>query len=98
MRSVASRSWGPSRVSVPLSFPDGYQVTAEVITFHGLADGAEHVALVLGDPATAATSLVRLHSECLTADGGCGGAGGHGLSLDVTWFKFERSTHDRMEF
>ncbi|WP_030663047.1 GTP cyclohydrolase II [Streptomyces cellulosae] len=57
-----------TRVRVPLKFSDGYQVTAEVITFHGLADGAEHVALVLGDPAAAATPLVRLHSECLTGD------------------------------
>ncbi|WP_405622063.1 GTP cyclohydrolase II [Streptomyces sp. NBC_00076] len=57
-----------TRVRVPLNFSDGYQVTAEVITFHGLADGAEHVALVLGDPAAAATPLVRLHSECLTGD------------------------------
>ncbi len=32
------------------------------------ASGAEHVALVLGDPAAAASSLVRLHSECLTGD------------------------------
>jgi GTP cyclohydrolase II len=57
-----------TRVQIPLSFPDGYQVTAEVITFHGLADGAEHVALVLGDPAAAVAPLVRLHSECLTGD------------------------------
>ncbi|GAA4906158.1 bifunctional 3,4-dihydroxy-2-butanone-4-phosphate synthase/GTP cyclohydrolase II [Streptomonospora salina] len=32
------------------------------------ADGAEHVALVLGDPAQAPHPLVRLHSECLTGD------------------------------
>ncbi|MGW1787249.1 GTP cyclohydrolase II RibA, partial [Streptomyces sp. NPDC002143] len=57
-----------TRVRVPLSFSDGYQVTAEVVTFNGLADGAEHVALVLGDAAGAATPLVRLHSECLTGD------------------------------
>ncbi|MFI1709691.1 GTP cyclohydrolase II [Streptomyces griseoruber] len=57
-----------TRVRIPLSFADGYQVTAEVVTFNGLADGAEHVALVLGDPATAAAPLVRLHSECLTGD------------------------------
>ncbi|MFF3334901.1 GTP cyclohydrolase II [Streptomyces sp. NPDC002888] len=57
-----------TRVRIPLSFPDGYQVTAEVITFNGLADGAEHIALVLGDPAAATTPLVRLHSECLTGD------------------------------
>lgn len=33
-----------------------------------LADGKEHVALVLGDPAGEPAPLVRLHSECLTGD------------------------------
>jgi len=55
-----------TRVRVPLRFADGYATTAEVVTFHGLVDGAEHLALVLGDPA--GTPLVRLHSECLTGD------------------------------
>ncbi|MGW4695855.1 GTP cyclohydrolase II [Kitasatospora cineracea] len=55
-----------SRVRVPLAFADGYRVEADVHTFHGLADGAEHLALALGDPT--ATPLVRLHSECLTGD------------------------------
>jgi GTP cyclohydrolase II len=57
-----------TRVRIPLRFADGYQVTTEAITFHGLTDGAEHVALVLGDPAATRTPLVRLHSECLTGD------------------------------
>jgi GTP cyclohydrolase II len=57
-----------SRVRVPLRFHDGYGVDAELVTFHGLADGQEHVAVVLGDPAPGATPLVRLHSECLTGD------------------------------
>ena len=56
-----------TRVHIPLSFADGYSVTAEVVTFHGLVDGAEHIALVLGDRA-GGTPLVRLHSECLTGD------------------------------
>jgi len=56
-----------TKVRVPLRFADGYSVTADVVTFDGLADGAEHLALVLGDP-TAGTPLVRLHSECLTGD------------------------------
>ncbi|GGX91483.1 GTP cyclohydrolase II [Streptomyces fructofermentans] len=55
-----------SRVGVPLRFHDGYGVDAELVTFHGLADGREHVAIVLGEPT--ATPLVRLHSECLTGD------------------------------
>ncbi|MER6093732.1 GTP cyclohydrolase II [Streptomyces bluensis] len=57
-----------SRVRVPLRFHDGYGVDAELVTFHGLADGQEHVAVVLGEPAPGAVPLVRLHSECLTGD------------------------------
>lgn len=57
-----------TRVRIPLRFSDGFQVMAEVVTFHGLVDGAEHVALVLGDPSATQAPLVRLHSECLTGD------------------------------
>ncbi|MGW6731910.1 GTP cyclohydrolase II [Streptomyces sp. NPDC055013] len=57
-----------ARVRVPLRFQDGYGVDAELVTFHGLSDGLEHVAVVLGDPAPGTTPLVRLHSECLTGD------------------------------
>ncbi|MFG2384492.1 GTP cyclohydrolase II [Streptomyces avermitilis] len=55
-----------TRVTVPLRFGDGYTVTGELVTFHGLADGQEHVAVVLGEPGP--NPLVRLHSECLTGD------------------------------
>ncbi len=64
-----------TRLTVPLRFADGYVTTARVLTFDGLADGGEHLALGLGDRATAraadpaaAPPLVRLHSECLTGD------------------------------
>ncbi|MET8704124.1 MULTISPECIES: GTP cyclohydrolase II [unclassified Kitasatospora] len=57
-----------ARVRIPLAFPDGYRTEAEVFTFHGLADGAEHLALALGTVPEGATPLVRLHSECLTGD------------------------------
>ena len=57
-----------TRVRVPLRFGDGYSVDAELVTFRGLADGLEHLAIVLGDPDRAAVPLVRLHSECLTGD------------------------------
>ncbi|WP_211882185.1 GTP cyclohydrolase II RibA [Pseudarthrobacter albicanus] len=65
-----------SQVTVPLRFPDGFTATAEVLTFHGLADGKEHLLLALGEweqallnPAPAGPGpLVRLHSECLTGD------------------------------
>lgn len=55
-----------ARVRIPLRFADGYAAEAEAVTFHGLADGQEHLALKLGDPAE--VPLVRLHSECLTGD------------------------------
>ncbi|KUN24477.1 GTP cyclohydrolase [Streptomyces antibioticus] len=55
-----------SRVRVPLRFGDGYRVDSELVTFHGLVDGQEHLAVVLGEPGP--DPLVRLHSECLTGD------------------------------
>ncbi|MFJ2188367.1 GTP cyclohydrolase II [Kitasatospora sp. NPDC087861] len=57
-----------SRVRIPLTFPDGYRAEAEAFTFHGLADGAEHLALAFGEVPEGGTPLVRLHSECLTGD------------------------------
>ena len=56
-----------TRVRIPLRFADGFSVTADAVTFHGLVDGLEHVAMVFGDP-TEGTPLVRMHSECLTGD------------------------------
>ncbi|WP_163511540.1 GTP cyclohydrolase II [Fodinicola acaciae] len=55
-----------AKVRIPLRFADGYAVEAEAVTFHGLTDGLEHLALRLGEPAE--VPLVRLHSECLTGD------------------------------
>ncbi|WP_045732696.1 GTP cyclohydrolase II RibA [Pseudarthrobacter chlorophenolicus] len=60
-----------SRVTVPLRFPDGYSTTAEILTFHGLADGKEHLLLALGPWEQALLGgepMVRLHSECMTGD------------------------------
>ena len=59
-----------TRVTVPLRFADGFATTARVLTFDGLVDGREHLALGLGDweNAVRATPLVRPHSECLTGD------------------------------
>lgn len=57
-----------TRVRIPLSFSDGFSTTAETVTFHGLADMREHVALILGNWTPDRTPLVRLHSECLTGD------------------------------
>lgn len=55
-----------TQVRIPLRFGDGFAVTAEVVTFDGLVDGAEHVALIFGGAAD--VPLVRMHSECLTGD------------------------------
>jgi len=57
-----------TRVTIPLTFGDGFSVTAEAVTFHGLVDGGEHVALLLGERTRGTTLLVRMHSECLTGD------------------------------
>ncbi|SEQ45435.1 GTP cyclohydrolase II [Arthrobacter sp. OV608] len=61
---------------MPLRFDDGFTVPADVMTFHGLADGKEHLLLALGEWEQALLQqgpgrpapLVRLHSECLTGD------------------------------
>ena len=65
-----------TEVIVPLRFADGFDTVARVLTFDGLVDGREHLALGLGDRVTSpdlpggplARPLVRLHSECLTGD------------------------------
>lgn len=46
--------------------PSGVQ--ADFMTFYGLSDGKEHVALGFGDWKEQEAPLVRLHSECLTGD------------------------------
>jgi GTP cyclohydrolase II len=64
----APRATIRAEVPLPLRFIDGYAATARAITFDGLVDGREHVALALGDHAGARPPLVRPHSECLTGD------------------------------
>ena len=54
-----------ARVTLPLRLGE-VETVAEVVTFDGLADGLEHLAIVLGTPGE--VPLVRLHSECLTGD------------------------------
>ncbi len=44
------------------------KLKAQFITFHGLCDSLEHVALGLGPWETSQIPLVRLHSECFTGD------------------------------
>jgi GTP cyclohydrolase II len=54
-----------ARVTLPVRLGE-LETVAEVVTFDGLADGLEHLAIRLGDPGP--VPLVRLHSECLTGD------------------------------
>ena len=62
-----------TEVLLPMAFADGFQTTARAITFDGLVDGLEHLALGFGDLASIGSHapepmLTRLHSECLTGD------------------------------
>jgi GTP cyclohydrolase II len=60
-----------AEVPAPLRFADGYAARARLMTFDGLVDGREHLALAFGDRADRPSQdppLVRLHSECLTGD------------------------------
>ncbi len=52
-----------SRAKLPTRLAD----KAEIVAFRSEGDAAEHVALVIGEPA-GQPPLVRLHSECLTGD------------------------------
>jgi GTP cyclohydrolase II len=54
-----------ARVPLPVRLGD-VETVAEVVTFDGLVDDLEHLAIVLGSPSD--VPLVRLHSECLTGD------------------------------
>jgi GTP cyclohydrolase II len=69
-------SGAPSvRVRLPVALSGSPTSAARLISFDGLADAGEHLAVGLGDragaePARASDDppLVRLHSECLTGD------------------------------
>jgi len=60
----------PSRVTmrarVPVRLESG--VTVDFVSFHGLADGKEHLAIIFPGAKDIPAPLVRIHSECLTGD------------------------------
>lgn len=56
-----------SHVRMPIEVGD-VVANAEVWTFNGLSDGAEHLAIGLGNYRGSVSPLVRPHSECLTGD------------------------------
>lgn len=53
---------------VPLDAGGGAVVTARVVAFRPSDGAAEHLAIVVGEPAPDAPVLVRLHSQCVTGD------------------------------
>jgi GTP cyclohydrolase II len=55
------------RIASRAKLPTRFAERAEIVAFRSEEDAAEHVALVIGEPA-GAPPLVRLHSECLTGD------------------------------
>lgn len=57
-----------SRVRLPMRLADGFATESEVVSFDGLADDREHVALLFGGAPAGPAPMVRLHSECLTGD------------------------------
>lgn len=62
-----------TQVRVPLRLADGFETPSRIVSFDGLADGREHLAVALGawcdgDPAGIGEPLIRPHSECLTGD------------------------------
>ncbi len=57
------------RARVQLNVGKHSDIPAEIVSFAGLKDGQEHVALVFNKADTAQdVPLIRMHSECLTGD------------------------------
>lgn len=54
-----------AEVTIPLG---DEAVPARFVSFEGLCDGKEHIAILFGDPEKQDAPLVRIHSECLTGD------------------------------
>ncbi|GAB7004359.1 GTP cyclohydrolase II [Nocardioides sp. AN3] len=59
-----------NEVRLPVTLPDGRVAAGRLVSFDGLEDGREHVALRFESITASedAVPLVRLHSECLTGD------------------------------
>jgi GTP cyclohydrolase II len=64
----AGRARVRARVRVPLRAAEGDCPAVTMVSFDGLRDGREHLAVVFGEPDCQPVPLVRVHSECLTGD------------------------------
>ena len=56
------------RARVKLNVGQHSQIPAEIVSFYGLQDGEEHVALIFNQADKDEVPLIRMHSECLTGD------------------------------
>ena len=57
------------RASVTVPVPNiDKPVNTRFISFNGLSDDKEHIAIIYGEPEKQQSPLVRIHSECLTGD------------------------------
>ena len=57
-----------NRVTVPIRVGDTTCLDIDIVTFAGLPDFGEHIAMVAGNALWERSPLVRVHSECLTGD------------------------------
>ena len=55
------------RANVPVPLTEK-AVNTRFVSFSGLNDGKEHIAIIYGQPDKQDAPLVRIHSECLTGD------------------------------
>lgn len=55
------------RANVPIPLSEK-AINTRFVSFTGLNDGKEHIAIVYGEPESQESPLVRIHSECLTGD------------------------------
>ena len=65
---LATSSESPLVPNVQAKLPISLTEAATIVAFRAPGVACEHVALVVGDPASVEAPLVRLHSECLTGD------------------------------
>ena len=57
------------RARVQLNVGQHSHIPAEIVSFSGLQDGQEHVALIFNQAESEQEiPLIRMHSECLTGD------------------------------
>lgn len=56
-----------TRANVPIPLTEE-AIKTRFVSFAGLVDEKEHIAIIYGEPIKQEAPLVRLHSECLTGD------------------------------